>query len=227
MSMNSEDRKRWLRGAYLGRIVEIAQHYAATRTYFIDANFVAFVAGEFEDLRDLSDDDRQYLRDQVGLESLRRVALSRARDREEIFGQHIADNDDVVARDAEFMFDIGWVSCGMLFRACGPIRRRGKSGWTAARKSSAAWCFLSHSMSMLGAPCQKSGDCARRSGCDRWQPATFAGIPADCGSGSGPRRRAASMLPCSDRSGRTTDDGQIHGIGSKTGKTILPRPPKF
>ena len=109
MSMNSEDRKRWLRGTYLGRIVEIAQHYAATRTYFIDANFVAFVAGEFEDLRDLSDDDRQYLRDQVGLESLRRVALSRARDREEIFGQLIADNDDVVARDAEFMFDIGGV----------------------------------------------------------------------------------------------------------------------
>ena len=109
MSMNSEDRKRWLRGAHLDRIVEIAQHYAATRTYFINADFVAFVADEFEDLRDLSDDDRQHLRDQAGLESLRRVALSRARDREEIFGQLIADNDDVVARDAEFMFDIGWV----------------------------------------------------------------------------------------------------------------------
>lgn len=109
MNVNSEDRKRWLRGAHLDRIVEIAQHYAATRTYFIDADFVAFVAGEFDDLHDLSDEDRHYLRDQVGLESLRRVALSRARDHEEIFGQLIADNDDFVARDAEFMFDIGWV----------------------------------------------------------------------------------------------------------------------
>ncbi len=109
MSMNSEDRKRWLRGAYLDRIVEIAQHYAATRTCFIDADFVGFVAGELEDLRDLSDEDRQYLRDQVGLESLRCVALSRARDREEIFGQFVTDNNDVVARDAEFMFDIVWV----------------------------------------------------------------------------------------------------------------------
>lgn len=109
MSMNSEDRKHRLRRAHLDRIVEIAQHYAATRTYFIDADFVAFVADEFEVLHDLSDEDRQYLRDQVGLESLRRVALSRAKDREEIFGQLVADNDDFVARDAEFMFDIGWV----------------------------------------------------------------------------------------------------------------------
>ena len=202
MSMNSEDRKRWLRGAHLDRIVEIAQHYAATRTYFINADFVAFVADEFEDLRDLSDDDRQHLRDQAGLESLRRVALSRARDREEIFGQLIADNDDVVARDAEFMFDIGWVVlCGMLSRACGPIRRRGKSVWTAARKNSAAWCFSSHSMSPLGAPPPRSGVCARKSGCDRWQGATFAGIPAGYGSGSGRKRCAASMLPCSDVGG--------------------------
>ena len=64
MSINSEDRKQWLRGAYLDRIVEIAQHYAATRTYFIDADFVGFAADEFEDLHDLSDEDRQYLSDQ-------------------------------------------------------------------------------------------------------------------------------------------------------------------
>jgi hypothetical protein len=79
MSMNSEDRKLWLHGAHLDRIVETAQYYAAIRTCFIGTDFVAFVAGKFEDLHGLSDEDRQYLTDQVGLESLRRLALSRGR----------------------------------------------------------------------------------------------------------------------------------------------------
>lgn len=107
--MMTDERRQWLRGAYLDRITECAMHFAATRTYFIDSDFVAFIAGEFDYLRDLSDEDRQYLRDQVGLESLRRVALARAEDREQFFGKLIADNDDVVASDAEFSFDIGWL----------------------------------------------------------------------------------------------------------------------
>lgn len=109
MTKLDDDRRMQLRGSYLDRIIESAQHYAATRTYFIDADFTSFIAGEFEYLRDLTDEERQYLRDQVGIESLRRVALARAQDRAEFFGQVIADNNDVVASDAEFSFDIGWL----------------------------------------------------------------------------------------------------------------------
>lgn len=108
--MSLDDRRRqWLRGAYLDRIVEVAMHFAATRSYFIDADFTSYIAGEFDYLADLTDEDRQYLRDEVGLESLRKVASSRAKDREDFFGHLIADNNDVVAADAEFSFDIGWI----------------------------------------------------------------------------------------------------------------------
>lgn len=108
MSMNSEGRKRWLRGAYLDRIVEMAQHYAATRTY-LSTPILSASSPASSRICTIFLMRIVTMRDRVGLEALRRVALSRAKDRDEIFGQLIADNDDFVARDAEFLFDIGWV----------------------------------------------------------------------------------------------------------------------
>lgn len=108
--MTIDDKRRhWLRGAYMDRITEAAMHYAATRSYFIDSDFLEFVADGFAYLTELTAEDQQYLRDQVGRESLRRVALSRAKDREEFFGNIVAENPDVVTTDAEFAFDLGWL----------------------------------------------------------------------------------------------------------------------
>ncbi|MGO7273893.1 hypothetical protein ACCT18_01145 [Rhizobium ruizarguesonis] len=107
--MMTDERRQWLRGTYLDRIIESAMHFAATRTYFIDADFTAYVADEFDYLGDLTDEDRQYLRDQVGIESLRRVALARAQDREDFFGQLIEAHPDIVVHYADFAFDIGWL----------------------------------------------------------------------------------------------------------------------
>ena len=120
MTKLDDDRRMQLRGSYLDRIIESAQHYAATHTYFIDTEFAEYIRDEFEYLRDLAADERQYLRDQVGLESLRRVAVTRKKDREEFFGNLIAENTDVVAHDADFAFDIGWLQ--LVRDAVGRIR---------------------------------------------------------------------------------------------------------
>jgi|GEM_PF-1679527 len=109
MKKLTDDRRTYLRGAYLDRIVEVAQFYIATHSYFIDSDFKSFIADEFSYLTELTDEEQQYLRDQVGLQSLARIATSRARDRKEIFGRLIADNPDVVIHDADFAFDIGWI----------------------------------------------------------------------------------------------------------------------
>lgn len=109
MTKLDDDRRMRLRGSYLDRIIESAQHYAATHTYFVDREFESYIADEFKYLTELSEEEQQYLRDQVAVESLRRVAKSRAKYREEIFGQLIADNPDVVVHDGDFAFDIGWI----------------------------------------------------------------------------------------------------------------------
>jgi hypothetical protein len=109
MTKLDDDRRMRLRRSYLDRIIEVAQHYAATNTYFIEADFKSFIADEFTYLTELTEEEQQYLRDQAALESLRRVATSRAKDREELFRQLIADNPDIVVHYADFAFDLGWI----------------------------------------------------------------------------------------------------------------------
>ncbi|AVA21952.1 hypothetical protein [Rhizobium sp. NXC24] len=116
-----DTRRQWLRSAYMDRITEAAMHYAATRSYFIGSDFLEFIADDFAYLTELTAEDQQYLRDQVGLESLRLVALSRAKDREEFFGNVVAENPDVVTTDAEFAFDLGWLD--LLQSAVERVRR--------------------------------------------------------------------------------------------------------
>ncbi|CUW87575.1 hypothetical protein [Agrobacterium genomosp. 2] len=109
MTKLDDDRRMRLRGSYLDRIVEVAQFYIATHSYFIESDFKSFIADEFTYLTELSDEERQYLRDQVGLESLRRVAISRAKDQEEFFRKLVADNPDIVVHYANLAFDLGWL----------------------------------------------------------------------------------------------------------------------
>ncbi|RVH78100.1 hypothetical protein CN203_11430 [Sinorhizobium meliloti] len=118
--MIDEKRKAWLRGAYLDRIVETAQHYAAGHTHFADSDWESFVAGEYEYLTELSAEDHSYLREQAGLEAFRRIVAALSSAREEAFGKLIVDNADVIQSDARFALDIGWI--GLLQHAADRVR---------------------------------------------------------------------------------------------------------
>ncbi|MBY5775931.1 hypothetical protein HFN59_02180 [Rhizobium leguminosarum] len=108
--MIDDVRKAWLRGAYLDRITEVAQHYAADHSHFVDSEWEAFIGDEFEYLTELSADDHSYLRDQAGLEAFRRIVSALSATREEAFGKLIVDNADVIQSDARFALDLGWIS---------------------------------------------------------------------------------------------------------------------
>lgn len=108
--MIDDKRKQWLRGAYLDRIMETAQAYAAGHTPFVDAEWESFIADEFGYLRELSAEDQGYLREQAGLEAFRRIVAKLSAARDVAFAKLRADNSDVIAVDASFRMDLGWIS---------------------------------------------------------------------------------------------------------------------
>lgn len=124
-----DDRRRtWLRGAYLDRIMEFAMHYAAAHTHFADPEWQAYIAGEFEYLTELSVEDHAYLRDQARLEAFRRIVTAQSGVREAAFEKLRSDNADVIAADASFRLDIGWLS--LLQHAADRVRPY-PQGWRA------------------------------------------------------------------------------------------------
>lgn len=118
--MMTDQRRAWLRGAYLDRIIETAQAYAASHTHFADSEWEAFIAGEFSYLTELSAEDHGYLCDQAGLEAFRRIVSALSEAREAVFGKLRDDNTDVISADASFRMDIGWL--GLLQHAADRVR---------------------------------------------------------------------------------------------------------
>lgn len=108
--MITDQRRQWLRGAYLDRITEVAQTYVADHTHFVDAEWEAYIAGEFAYLTELSAEDHGCLREQAGYEAWTRIRAALA----EASGTAIAklhrDNSDVISTDASFAFGMGWLS---------------------------------------------------------------------------------------------------------------------
>ncbi|RVG70867.1 hypothetical protein [Sinorhizobium meliloti] len=105
----TDQRRRWLRGAYLDRITEVAMHYAADHTHFVDSEWQAYIDGEFDYLSELSSADHAYLREQAGLEAFRRIVSALSATREAAFGKLRSNNTDVISPDARFAMDIGWI----------------------------------------------------------------------------------------------------------------------
>lgn len=106
----TDERKEWLHGAYLDRITEVAQTYAATRTHFVDAEWESFIADEFSYLSELTAEDHSYLREQAGYEAWMRIRAVLAEASETAFAKFRHDNGDVIAADASFAIGIGWLS---------------------------------------------------------------------------------------------------------------------
>ncbi|MEY9831061.1 hypothetical protein ABIA25_002876 [Sinorhizobium fredii] len=107
--MMTDERRAWLRGAYLDRIMETAQAYAAGHSHFADSEWESFIAAEFEYLTELSAEDHAYLREQAGLEAWKRIRDDNIARRKEVFGLIRSDHPDVFSGDIElFAFDSGW-----------------------------------------------------------------------------------------------------------------------
>lgn len=107
--MMTDERKEWLRGAYLDRIIEVAQTYAAGHMHFVDSEWESFIAAEFEYLTELSADDYAYLREAAGLEAWKRIRDNDVAARTAAFEKLRIDNVDVFNADARFAMDIGWI----------------------------------------------------------------------------------------------------------------------
>lgn len=116
----TDERKTWLRGAYLDRITEAAMHYAADHTHFADAEWEVYIAGEFSYLTELSADDHSYLREQAGYEAWTRIRSALSEASETAFAKLRRDNGDVIDADANFAMGIGWIS--LLQHAADRIR---------------------------------------------------------------------------------------------------------
>jgi hypothetical protein len=58
-----DNRRAWLRGAYLDRITEAAGHFAREHTHLVHAEWRTHIAGEFGYLTELSAEDHTYLRE--------------------------------------------------------------------------------------------------------------------------------------------------------------------
>lgn len=126
--MIDEKRKAWLRGAYLDRIVETAQHFAAGRTHFVEAEWLAH-GDDFRYLSELTAEDHAYLRDAAGLEAWKRIRDNGVATRAAAFEKLRIDNADVFNADARFAMDIGWIP--LLQDAADRVRTYPKS-WTAS-----------------------------------------------------------------------------------------------
>lgn len=108
--MMTDDRRMWLRGAYLDRIVEVAKHYAADHSHFADAEWQTYIADEFAYLSELTAEDHAYLRDQAGLEAFRQIVVALLAAREAAVEKFRIDNADVIQPEARFALDLGWIS---------------------------------------------------------------------------------------------------------------------
>lgn len=106
--MMTDQRRAWLRGAYLDRITEVAQAYAAGHSHFADTEWESYIGDEFGYLSELSAEDHGYLREQAGLEAFRRIVAALSDAREAAFGKLRDDNADVIDMDAAFRMDLGW-----------------------------------------------------------------------------------------------------------------------
>lgn len=68
----TDEQKAWLRGAYLDRITEAAQHFARGRWHFVDAEWLKD-GDDFRYLSELSAEDQDYLRELAAFDALRRI----------------------------------------------------------------------------------------------------------------------------------------------------------
>lgn len=68
----TDERKEWLRGAYLDRITEAAQHFARGRVRFVNVEWLKD-GDDFRYLSELSAEDQDYLRDLAAFDALRRI----------------------------------------------------------------------------------------------------------------------------------------------------------
>lgn len=109
-----DDRKQWLRGAYLDRIRESAWHFAQGRTQFVDSEWLER-GDDFRYLIELTADDHAYLREAAGREAWKRIRDSNIARRKEVFGVFRHEHPSEVSADADFAFDIGWL--GLLEHA--------------------------------------------------------------------------------------------------------------
>ncbi|MEZ0003252.1 hypothetical protein [Sinorhizobium fredii] len=107
--MMTDERKQWLRGAYLDRIRESAWHFADGRTHFVEAEWLEH-GDDFRYLIELSVEDHAYLREQAGLEAWKRIRDNDAATRTVAFEKFRIDNGDVINADASFRMDIGWIA---------------------------------------------------------------------------------------------------------------------
>lgn len=106
----NDDRRQWLRGAYLDRIRESGWHFAEGRTLFVDAEWREYVKDDFSHLRELAAEDHAYLRDQAGLEAFRRIVAVQSAAHDAAVEKLRAENADVVNSAGRFALDTGWFS---------------------------------------------------------------------------------------------------------------------
>jgi hypothetical protein len=106
----TEERKAWLRGAYLDRITETAMHYAASHTHFVDAEWESCIVGAFEYLTELTAEEHGYLREQAGYEAWTRIRAALFEASKTAFAKLRHDNGDVIDADANFALGMGWLS---------------------------------------------------------------------------------------------------------------------
>ncbi|MCS4092601.1 hypothetical protein [Rhizobium sp. BK176] len=126
--MMTDERKAWLRGAYLDRIIETAMHYAANHTHFADAEWEAYIVGAFEYLIELTAEDHGYLREQAGYEAWQRIRVALGEASQTAFSKLRHNNGDVIDADANFALGIGWIS--LLQHAADRVRTY-PEGWRA------------------------------------------------------------------------------------------------
>lgn len=107
--MITEERKAWLRGAYLDRIIETAMHYAGTHAHFVDAEWEAYIVGAFEYLTELTAEDHGYLREQAGYEAWQRIRAALGSASWTAIAKLRSDNGDVIPTDASFAVGMGWL----------------------------------------------------------------------------------------------------------------------
>lgn len=127
--MITDERKEWLRGAYLDRIIEVAQTYAADHVHFVDSEWESFIAGEFAYLSELSAEDHGYLREQAGYEAWNRIRAALSEASETAIAKLRHDNGDVIDADANFTMGIGWIS---LLRHAADRARSYPEEWRAS-----------------------------------------------------------------------------------------------
>lgn len=127
--MMTAERKKWLRGAYLDRIIETAMHFAANHTHFADAEWEAYIAGAFEYLTELTAEEHGYLREQAGYEAWQRIRAALGQASQTALTKLRHDIGDVIDADANFAVGIGWIS--LLHHAAERVRSYPKS-WLAS-----------------------------------------------------------------------------------------------